>query len=216
MDQKITIYIKKNKEYIIPLILLLSSFFIVIFIIFPQFSSISDLTRQLDAKKTSLEELGVGLTFLNSLNEDALDSDFSTAIEALPGSKEISQIFSALSASSLESGADLIGFSLKVGDVYSSESKVQPTVVGGVPGLNVLVKVSADNASQIVNFGKEVQQKLPLAEVKALDIALNQGSYEINFYYKAYNLAAISKQDKIAPLSKEERDLLDKLREWKP
>lgn len=212
--QELKRYYVKYKKQLIPTVLLSLALFIIFRVILPQVSSISESNQAISDKARSVETLKSSLSALASLGETDSASNLELSLKALPASKDIALIYSALSSAATSSQSELRDFSLKVGGVYGRAVKVSSGGVKGVPAIDVLARVSAANPSNLIVFSKELQERLPLAEVKRIDSNKDLGTFEIGFYYKTYDLSLISRQDKVLSLSQQDLNLLNQLKGW--
>ena len=214
MEKEIIKYYQKYKVQLLPVIFFSLTFFLIFRVILSQFSSVAEIKTSIESKQREISKLQSSLDTLNSQDETVLDQDVKTVSLALPNVKDITVMFLALTSASSKSNVELKGFSLKVGGVYGKSSTTFAPSVSGVPALSVSVHVATSNPANLVLFTKELQQKLPLSEVKTIDAQSTQGNLEVNFYYKPYDLAVFAKQDKIVPLTASERKILSQLKSW--
>lgn len=206
------IYYPKYKKYLVPAIFILTSLFIVFVIIFPQISEIGKLNKSIEDKKKVVMDLQDDLNTLITLSEEGTKSDLATVANALPSAKDISLMFLALSSSASFANVELAGFSLKLGGVYEAGSGSVPSVAG-FPTLSMNVVIKSKEPESIISFIEKLHEKIPLSEVGKFEISSNVANFNVNFYYKPYDIASISTQ-KVTPLSDSEKKLIEKLRSW--
>lgn len=214
MQKDLQKYYVKYKPWILPVALFSASFFIVFRIIVPQFSSISDTKNSISDKQGVLDRLTTTYQTLSAQDPTRVDDQLKTVNTALPTAKDIAGIFSAILDSASKAGVSLGGFSIKVGGIYG-KAAVESTVSGAFPALAMEIKINAKTASELANFSDVLQKKLPISEIKTFDFSRTTGSIGVNFFYKPTDLAIISKQDKVAPLTPQEQKLLDTLETYK-
>lgn len=205
-------YYVKYKKQILPLVFLSLSFFLIFRVILPQTSAISESNQLISSKTSQIDTLQKTLSVVSSQNDSLIEEQMDTATKALPGIKNIAIIFEALTSAAAASGSELREFSLKVGGVYGRAAKVTG-FVKGVPSISVTARISG-TPFDLIKFSKEAQERLPLAEVKALDTSKDTGTFEIDFFYKPYDIAAIAKQEKVSSLTQVDLNLLTQLKEW--
>ena len=206
-------YYLKYKKFLLPAALIFLIFFLVFRVILPQLSSIGDLNQEIFDKNQKNASLQNSLSAISNQNQDTLSSDLDTATQALPTSKNIAFIFDALSAAATAAGTDLKEFSLKVGGLYGRAEKVSSNNVG-VPTVDVIVRIGGADATSIAQFTKEIQQRLPLAEVKTIDATGSLSTLEVSFFYKPLDLFLLSKKENVAPISQADLNLLSQLKGW--
>ncbi|KKQ96894.1 MAG: hypothetical protein A3C27_00525 [Candidatus Levybacteria bacterium RIFCSPHIGHO2_02_FULL_39_36] len=205
-------YYIKYKKQILPLIFLSLSFFLIFRVILPQISAISESNQLISSKTSQIDTLQKTLSVVSSQNDSLTEEQLGTATKALPGIKDIVIIFEALTSAAGASRTELREFSLKVGGVYGRAAKVTG-FVKGVPSISVTTRISGDPLG-LIRFSKEAQERLPLAEVKTVDTNKDTGTFEIDFFYKPYDITAIAKSDKVSPLTQADLNLLSQLKEW--
>lgn len=202
----------KYKSYLLPVIFIALSLFIILKIIIPQLSSTGTLRSEIVDKRDEVTGINNSLSALSNQNEDELTDNLELAIRALPTSKNIAIIFDALSSAAAESDTDLREFTLKVGGLYG---KAEGPVVGiNTPSIKVEIRVGGADAKNIVNFTSEVRKRLPLSDTIMINNAGSFATIEMIFFYKPLNLAAIAAQNRVLPLSQTDKNLLKQLSEW--
>lgn len=210
MKSFLNLYYPKYKKQLMGVVFLLLSLFIIFRVIIPQMLSVSESNNVLNDKKREVLELKETLSVVSSVG-DQESSYLKTLTKALPRSKDVSLIFSALNSAASASQTELREFSLEVGGLYGRAAQSSET---GAPVLEVIARLSASDARSFMDFAKKLEESLPLSSVKNIDINGSQASFEIAFYYKTLDLSQISKQKKVAPLSQADRNLLNQLAQW--
>lgn len=214
MESLLNLYYRKYKTALLPIAIFILALFIVLRIALPQFSNIATTNEAIKQQEKETTIFKKTLSTLNTFNSSQVDSDLSTATLALPTSKNIVAIFSSLSNVSARTNTTIKSFSLKVGDLYSKKTSTTSAPPAQSPFLAVTVSVTSPTSTDLVKFSQEIQNSLPLAEVKMININEPNGTFEINFFYKPTNLSAISLNHNVAPLTPKEKQLIDKLSSW--
>ncbi len=207
------IYVR-YKTQLLPALFILLSLFIVFRIIFPQLSEITGTNLTIENKKQELKILTDSIRVIENTNDSAISQDLLLSTNALPTSKDIIRIFSALTSAAGASNTELKEFSLKVGGVYGDKDSAVEQSAIGIPQLLVVAGISSPDSSSLINFAQRLSQTLPLSEIKKIEAASNLGTFDISFYYKPLNQNLISKNDKVEALSQADRELLNQLAEW--
>lgn len=200
------------KKLMIPAALVLSSVIILLFIILPQISSISDQLLIIKNQQEEVSTLKASLNVLTGQPNTELDTGFATSIHALPTGKDIALIFSVLSESATATNIILKEFSLTIGGVHGRAAKLDSGAT--LPKVNVTASIGGTERRDFVSFASELQKRLPLSELSRLDMSEDSATVEIAFFYKPYDITQTKKLDKILPLSQADLNLLNKLREW--
>ena len=213
MKFQLPYYIIKYKKFLVPLMFVLLAIFMIFVIIIPQFSTLSSLNQQISAQEEQLATLKNSISVVSSQSDETLDDQVNTATLALPTGKDVSKIFSALSAAAASSGTIIEEFSLSVGGIYGRAARFTSTVVG-TPSLSVAARVQGPSPKDLTNFAKELQKTLPLAEVKKMDISDGLASFQVNFFYKPVDLSVIAKQENVVAPGQSSINLLNQFKEW--
>ncbi|MCL5090450.1 MAG: hypothetical protein M1514_00395, partial [Patescibacteria group bacterium] len=101
--------------------------------------------------------------------------------------------------------------SLKLGNIYSKD---KPETAGPkTPSVSIIMEATGDSKN-LIKFSDELHKTLPLAEVKKMGTAQSRGTYEVNFFYKPYNLNALARQEVVNSISPAQINLLKTLEEW--
>lgn len=212
MRSILKLYYLKYKKQIFPTLLISLSFFIVFRVIIPQFASISESNQIISDKSRETNTLKETLNIISVLNEANASSNLSATTKALPTAKDITVIFSALTSAASISEVDLKEFSLKVGGLYGRAARGAGT--RGAPMIEVVARITSSDPENFVKYAGALQARLPLSEIKSIDVNGNIGTYELGFYYKPLDLTLVSKQDKVTPLNQNDLNLINQLKEW--
>lgn len=210
-QKKIENYLKKRKKAAVTIAFLIASLLLVMVVIFPQFNAFQEARSQALAKEAQVKKLQNSYNTLSSKTEDSLNSQLSTVNSALPSNKNIIAVFTGISSVASKYSVNIDGFTIRVGGVYSKDPKnkdQEQLSVTGVPFLRVILNATAQDAESLVAFINGLYSSLPLAEVKVLNSKNNEATLEVNFYYKPYNLQALSGNDEITPLTPQEEKIL--------
>ncbi|HVT01048.1 MAG TPA: hypothetical protein VHE53_02320 [Patescibacteria group bacterium] len=212
--KELTPYYIKYKHFILPTVFIMLSFFILFRVIMPQVTSIASANQDIETKNNDVQNLQTSLSALSNSDDSAINDDLDIVTKALPVSKNITQIFEALSSAAGGAGVDLKEYSLKVGGIYGRAEKVAQTGVRGVPTVDVDVKVSGASPRQIVDFTKQIQERLPLSEVKQINSTGNSATLEVSFFYKPLDLTLVSRQDNVPGVNQNDLTLINQLKDW--
>ncbi len=205
-------YYLKYKKQILPIAFIMLSVFIIFAVIMPQISSISDTKAEVQDQTDEFNTLSETLRTVSTVTQADTESNLQLANRALPNTKDISIIFTALNSAATESDAELRDFSLKIGGLFGKAEKTAG--VKGIPSIDVIANIYSATPSSFVKFSQKVQAKLPLSEVKKIDISGDKAKFELSFYYKPYDLAALARKGTVAPLSTADQNLLNQIMQW--
>ena len=212
MKQELTRIYLKYKKQLVPTILVSASLFILLRIIFPQITELSETGQEIERVQREIEDLNATLSTVSAFNSVEGEGNIALTTKALPNSKDISVIFSLLTGVASESNVEIRDFSLTIGGLYGRAAA--GTGARGVPVVDVKVRFEAPGSQTFVALAEDIQTRLPLVEIQNVEISGNQGTFELGFYYKPIDLAALAKQGNVRPLTQADLNLINQLRTW--
>ena len=218
MNEEFKQYYKKYKDIILPGAILLVSMFVFFKVVLPQISLIADLHTKMNDETQKIAQLNTAISTINSYPAQTLDTNLSDAGNALPYNKNILSIFLALNSLSTIYNVNIDTFSLKVGGIYSTDktTPLQDLTEGiGVPSVEVTAQVSSSDPKNIIQFSNSLYQAFPLSQVKNLQYSGDGGSFDLDFFYKPYDLNYIGNDTNVTPFNSGETKLLQTLDQWK-
>lgn len=212
MKQELQRIYLKYKKQVVPTIIVSAILFILLRIIFPQLGEISEKEQEIELLITENENLQHTVNTLTNFNSAGAEQDIDLVTSALPTSKDISIIFSAITEIAAEAQVNVTDFSLTVGGLYGRA--IEGANIKGVPSLDVTVRFESADPRNYILLAEIIQRKLPLVEIKSIDTASSRGLFELSFFYKPIDLTLLSKNAIVKPLSQAEMNTLTQLREW--
>ncbi len=215
MNKDVSISIKTFKDlyisykpYITPSVMVLISFLLIIFAIFPQFQDFTTTLSQRENATLQLQTLSKNLVILRSIDEPTLNSNLAVSLKALPSNKDFESILTTISSVANKSGVALGNFQFKVGDLSKAD-----VITGQFPSLSVNVVINSA-PSGTINFLTNMAQSLPVSEIKSIDLNASSANIFLNFYYKSAGGAKVSPDALIIPISSKQQELLNQLSSW--
>lgn len=216
MEQQLRNYLKRHKQDVMPATLLVAAIFLVWIIVLPQFNDVMSLRGKIETQTETNEGLESSQNVLEAIDDSQLDEDYELVLRALPTNKSISSIYSSLSTTALESNVTIGSLNLQVGSVYSQkqEELSKQRMVGGVPFLNMVVRVNGNSATDTTRFAQLLFETIPLVEIEEISVTDIEGRYDVDFFFKPINRSSFQAQTVIQPLSPAMQKLLTTLRSW--
>ena len=211
-NELLRIYLKYKKQ-IVPIFLISVSFFIIFRIILPSTSQIAEANQEIETSERDVADLRATLTTLTNLNDAETEGNIDVVKKALPDSKDISIIFSAITGVASEANVTVSDFSLTVGGLYGRAAGTSATTTN-VPSLEVTVRFESTDPKNFIVLSDSLQSRLPLVEIKSVDISSSRALYELGFFYKPVDLTLLSKRAKVEPLSQADLNLLNEIKTW--
>ncbi len=192
------------------------SFFILLYVVIPQFTNMGEQREAVNIVQERINTLEQSNSVLKQTDSAKLAEDLRLVNRALPNNKNIVSIFSTISHLASESNIALEGFTIKVGELYTKDEGKQKDQMKnevGVPTLDVVISIGMDDSRDIVEFTNKLYKTLPVAQIKTLDTRENKGTLEISFYYRAFNFDNLN-TDRIPKYEAEYGDTITTLRSW--
>ena len=207
---------RKRKQQILPLVFAFAAVFVLFRVIIPQWSDVQEASTLMGTKQAELKAKEESIALLNSIPDETINKNFETITKAVPMQKDIVLIYSELTNAAAAEGVKLGGFNVKIGGIYSSESKkTTEKTINGMPYVNIVISVTGNGAG-LRTFAEKLYQSVPLVEIKSVDIGRNDARYDVNFYYKPVTLRPSGGSAKaLEPLSATDTKLLEQLDSWK-
>jgi len=199
---------RKNKNYILPISVILICVFLFFQVIIPQISGLFELQKQSKIEQDKLATLKGNLTSLTNLDSSVLDSRYKITTAVLPINKDFAGIINAVSIAASKTGLSVGDYDFLVGDISKPK-----TAVTKFPFLQLSVNLLGDITSAS-NFTSELYKTAPLSEVISLNSSFNSMSITINFYYKTIPPINFKEEIPLQTLSPKSQEILDNISKW--
>lgn len=217
-DLRIWYYRYKDSSYfalVLSALVIIASVVLFFQTVIPQFRNWFSIREEVLRTREQIANIDKNISFLTSVDKEELNDRVQTSVGSLPVEKSFGGIINALSDSAITAGVVLNDFSFEVGNIASSEGELK---IFGEDDLST-VKISLSllgSINNISDFVKQVQQKIPLSEVSAVDNDSFSTTVSIQFFQKELPKIVYKDDVPLAPLSSSQLALLKKLAEWKP
>ena len=168
----------ENKEYALPLVILLVAVLLFIIFIIPQILSFPTKKNERDTEIAKLDKIKHAKAILETANVVKLDSDVEISSGTLPSEKNFEIVLGAItSAASLSNS--------QIGKYQFSEGGGNTTTSAGIPGLTFEIEIIGDS-QQGINFADQIYKTYPISEINAIDYSDGVSKITITFYYKPF------------------------------
>lgn len=214
-----TDFLKNNRRFLGPIVLFVLAAFIILRVIIPMISSISEERTRLTDSQARLEKLNSSQNAIQEINADNIVDNIELTKKALPINKEIIQIYTTVVDVAARNSIDLSSFSVKVGQVYNKDGLIdaasdKDSQSQEFPTLDISVDVEARDTDSLFKFSNDLMKVLPLANVNNFSTSQTNGQYDISFYYKPLNTGALAQQEFVTPLNDTEKQSLQTIEEF--
>jgi hypothetical protein len=190
---------------------------IIVVFILPQMQNWFSLQAEIRATQTRIQTIKDNISYLQVTDAQSIDSDFNTAIAALPANKEFIGILGAISTAASANNVSLQDYSFApaIASVQSggaaNDGAKQDISANGMTPIQVSLVIQGDVES-INGFIQEIEKRLPLSEVKEADFNQGKAQIVVSFYTRAMPKLKLSNSSNINTLTAKDRALLQKLK----
>jgi hypothetical protein len=208
---------KDSLYFSLGIITLVISVCIILFfqIVVPQIQSWFSIREEVSRTRERISNINRNINFVQSLDKSSLNDQVEISTSALPIEKNFGAIINAISDSSVNAGVALDDFTFQVGNVASSEGKLNLFGQKDLSIVTLTVSLTG-NIEGVDVFLKGVQEKLPLSEVTDVDGDLFSTTVTLRFFQKQFPVIVYKDDVPLSPLSASNLALIEKLSSWKP
>lgn len=221
MNNQIKYVIKKIKLYYfsfkyskyypvaVPAVLITISILIFFTFVFPQIQSWFSVRDEVEITRGRIDAIHKNILFLGNTNQSSVDTDFQHAVQALPSEKGFLGILRGISKSAALSSISLHDYNFSLGTVNTGKKNV--------PSALTPITITLDfegTVSSVSSFVSELETKLPLVTLKALDFSNGKGEIILFFYVKPFPVLSTKDSDPVNIIAKNDQELLQRLAEW--
>lgn len=206
--EALTVLYKKNKEYLLPIVIITVCFSLFIFVIIPQIYSLFDLKAEARRESEKLNILKTNYTNLLNVNDSTLESQYRVSSSVLPVGKDFAGILNAVSIAASKADVSIGAFEFRVGDLSKP-----PTSVKKFPILELTLNLNGD-ANGASRFISELYKTAPISEIITLKTYYNSINTTINFYYKAIPSVSFKEETPLKLLSEADIIVFDNISKW--
>lgn len=199
---------RKHKDYIIPIVLIVTSFILFLKVTIPTLNNLSTREQEVKFEKEKLTTLKNNLKILTELNEFTLDSQLSLVSDALPTEKNFAGVLNAVSVSANKSGIFLGDYEFQVGDLSKTVTPLK-----GLPMLSLSLVTTGD-ANATARFVKELYRSFPISEITNIEVNGSRATLSTTFYYKQVSFRKADEYNPLSNFSKTDLDTLKDLSTW--
>ena len=189
--------------------ILLVNFIIFSLVVRPQYETWQKNNAELEEVKKKIDTLEGNNRILQSIDPFSLSTDLQLALAGLPPEQDYMGIMNAIASATTISGVILEDYGFRLGEIVPTKPDVVPVVVTvGIRG----------DANALHAFMKEIQQKVPTANLTTIDGSNDSTSVKLTFFSKVLPKIELTEDKVTTPLtapSSSDRQLLEKLASWK-
>lgn len=200
-------FYEDHKDYLYPLVAILISFALFLFVILPQIIAFPAKKVEVDAEEKKLDGYVAAREYAGSISSTTLSEELLLSTQALPVEKDYTSMVLAISSAANATNTTIENYRFLLGGAGSSKTKLSG---GSIPSIVLQTNVKG-TADQIVQFITELSETLPLSEVSELSYANGTSQIYINFFYKPLPSADISSSEFVREKNAEEKETFDAL-----
>lgn len=207
-EELISLYIRKFKTYLIPIVILFISLVAFMQIFLPNIQKIPEMNSQIDQKKQENIDLEETYNALIGYDDADLEVKIADAELALPETKTVLDLYLNIISAAAKAQINITKFVLKPGVVYTKQKETQTAVGQTFPSFEGQVDYDSPSIESFKQFALLLQQAVPLMEIKDMDTQSGTGRNVLVFFYKPYSIAELAKPVKIRPLTEKQQQIL--------
>ncbi|HVF69835.1 MAG TPA: hypothetical protein VNA13_04715 [Xanthomonadales bacterium] len=186
---------------------------LIISVIIPLANNYFSVRNEVIAQREKIRIINENINFMRNINRDQLSAQLGLATRALPSEKDFGGILNALADSSIKSGVTVNDFKFVVGEIASKSAEVKNAAMSSSSSIDMVIILNGSTEG-VSNFLKEINEKLPLAQVHEIVSTPEATTVNLKFYFKPYTEIAFKDDVLIRPLSPTKKDVLEKMAAW--
>ncbi|OGH06491.1 MAG: hypothetical protein A2171_01860 [Candidatus Levybacteria bacterium RBG_13_35_9] len=204
----LSILYRQYKEFMLPIVVVVVSIILVVIIVIPQTQAFLQNREELKKEQDKLSILKNNYSLLSGMDEADLNVNLQALSKALPSNKDFIGVINTISYNSVRQDVSIDDFEFQVGEISKNTADELES-----PFLSLTLNVSGSPQS-ILKFMAELYKSMPIAQVTNIKTSAGQSTLKLQFYYKSFAKGNISADTIIAPLSKEETELVKTVSSW--
>jgi len=204
----VNILYRQYKAFLLPIVAIIVSIILVGIIIIPQTQILLKNQEELKKEQDKLSILKNNYSLLSSMDEADLNANLQTLSKVLPNGKDFIGVINTISYNSVRQDVSIDDFSFQVGEISKDLADEAE-----FPFLTLTLNVSG-NPQSVLRFISELYKSVPVVQVINIKTTSGQSTLKLQFYHKAFVKGGISADSAIAPLSKQETELINTVSSW--
>ncbi|MBI2621569.1 MAG: hypothetical protein HYW63_02880 [Candidatus Levybacteria bacterium] len=206
--EEVLSFYSDNKEYALPALSIVASFFLFFVFIVPQLISFPSKRQEANIENAKLERIKEAEKVLTGANVDILDSQIKIATKALPPGKAFEEILNGISSAVSLSNTQIESYQfdtqtiLSTGSIASKFSTLlfEITIIG--------------STQEAIEFTKALYKTYPASEVTSILTSSGITSVKALFYYKSFSQVSPEERTQVRSISAKEKETLDEISKW--
>lgn len=186
---------------------------LIVFFVLPQIDRFIAQNTQIKETRERIQVMRTNIQTVNSLDPNIISDNFVTTNLALPPQRAYSNAMQGILSAAVQSGISLKSFTFSVGVIASRSA----TPVEDPPPMDIEIEALGE-AGSIKDFIASLYSFLPLSKITKADSAVGlSGATKISVSFPSKPLASIAfeKSQPLPQMTDKQRELLQKLQEWK-
>lgn len=185
------------------------SFLLLWKVVIPQVDAFISVSNEVQNTKDRITILKNNITYLTSLSSVELDNELQLAFGALPSEKDFAGIIDAIGASALKSGVVVNDYSIAVGELATPSAKLKQYY-----SVDLALTVNG-NKDASKDFLNQIQNTLPVAQVKTVSLTEDSSSMKISFYFKPFPKGTYKATQPITAIPQKAAAIVNTISLWK-
>jgi len=203
----ITRVLNENRQYSVPVAVIVISFFLLLFFILPQILAFPQNKREADLENEKLNKIEQALEVAKTGDSQTFDTQIATALTTFPQTKNFEKILSTISSAASLSNTFILRYEFFDTDAPQNFGEQR------IPFLNFKIEILG-GPRDAAFFIDQLYIANPISE--ATSIKTDEGVTEIDviFYYKPFESLSVDEKIEIKNLSSEQLAMLNHVSGW--
>ncbi len=173
--------IEDNKDFLLPIVVLITGIFMVLVFILPQLISLPTKLTERNSEIARLNEIKIAKEILSRTSDDEVNIQVETVSNALPIDRNFEGIFNAISTAANSSNTQISGY--KFSEAVQAGPRSEEAAVSRRLTFTITINGAPDQAGL---FLEELYKVGPISDVKKIDFEGGETKVEVDFFYKPF------------------------------
>lgn len=197
-----------NKDYVLPVLAIITSLFLFFIFIVPQLLSFPSRKQEVDKENEKLRKIKETKEILLNSDENLIDSQLRIASKALPPGKSFEEILNGISTAAALSGTQIENYKFESQNILSPETNDSK-----FPSLLFEVSIIG-TTKDATSFIRELYKTYPASDAISMLTSFGATNIKILFYYKSFPLVNPEDRIQIKNISAKESGALKDISSW--
>lgn len=193
----------ENKLLVLPVVAIIISVFLLLFVILPQMLAFPSNKAQADEETVKLDKMQASYDLLSKTDEKTVDSNLTMAQLALPDKKDFESVLNAISIAAGNSSTQILNY------IYQESNGNQTKY----PTIQFKIDIAGE-LKEATSFINELYKTYPLSNVISFTSSDGVTTFQVVFYYRAFPPITPDNRQMVVKMNQSEENALKTISEW--